>query len=159
LGERNGAAQLGEELDLERLGDLLRHVAVVALRLILDRLADPERQEQPEPGEQHRGQRDAEAAEEQRAPTEPAGHGGVSLAPRPPRGQGGGTRRAGPVGSRPRASKRRDQLLVRADISDAVAISWRRWTITGSLDVMSVRQPPSMFTTSRLSFPLAAAPR
>src|SRR6185295_6007203 len=71
--------------------------------------------------------------------------------------QEGPTRRAG----RPLIPLRPNgQLLRAAALARFDATSWRSFaTIAGSLDVMSVRQPPSMFTVSRVSLPLAIAPR
>src|SRR5690349_3593497 len=49
------------------------------------------------------------------------------------------------------------QLFVWLSDSPASVCSWA--TILGSDDVTSDRHPPSMFTTSRVTLPLATAPR
>ena len=51
-----------------------------------------------------------------------------------------------------------DYILVRTAVWE-FAMLCNRETMDGSLEVMRVRQPPSMFTTSRVSLPLATAPR
>src|SRR5258705_9134285 len=65
---------------------------------------------------------------------------------------------AGP-GDRPPSLHHDDQLLTRAAVllASAIARIWR--TSAGSFEVTSASAPPSMLTTSRVTLPLAIAPR
>jgi len=161
LGQRDRPAQPGHQLLLEGLADLERYVGVIADAVVLDRTGHPQGEEDAEPGEEQRGERNGEPDEgggaaaqvEAEARTQHALESLVAT-PRPGNAKG----RPAPRASRPPASAGDAQLLT-LDAVVMPAWAWIFATTAGSLEVTSVRHPPSMLTNSRVSLPLAAAPR